>query len=153
MEIKGYEDYIIYEDGLIYSKYSNKFLKPKIDFDGYEMVGLCINYKRKYFRVHRLVALTYISNPDNRPQVDHINRERRDNRVENLRWATHSQNMRNCKMFKTNTSGFTGISKHGLNYRFNACIDGKQKHIKSSEDKEWLIEFATKWKEDNNYNF
>ena len=44
---------------------------------------------------HRLVAEKYLPNPENKPQVDHINRVRHDNRVENLRWATRTENMSN----------------------------------------------------------
>ena len=47
MEIKDYEDYLIYEDGLVFSKKTNIFLKPQYDKDGYEMVCLCKNNKKK----------------------------------------------------------------------------------------------------------
>jgi hypothetical protein len=156
-EIKDYEDYLIYEDGRVQKKKTNRFLKPCLNEGGYLVVGLYKNKKQKMFRIHRLIALHYIPNPNNLPMIDHINRVRDDNRIENLRWATNSENMRNCKMNKRNTSGFTGIikdkNKQGFIYRFRVCIDGKEKTIKSSINKEWLIEFATKWKNDNNYNF
>lgn len=51
----------------------------------------------KIYRVHRLVAETFIPNPAGLPEIDHINRDRSDNRVENLRWATRSENTRNTK--------------------------------------------------------
>jgi len=160
MEIKDYEDYLIYEDGKVFSKYTNKFLKPTINNNGYEIIGLCKNSKKKQFGIHRLIGIHFIPNPDNLPQVDHINRIRTDNRIENLRWATKSQNNRNCNIRKDNTSGFSGIYKkkditcnQGFIWFFDAYVDGKRKTIKSSINKEWLIEFATKWKEENDYNF
>jgi len=61
--------------------------------DGYQTV----KYKNKYYKVHRLVAELFIPNPENKPEVDHINRNRNDNRVQNLRWATRSENMKNMK--------------------------------------------------------
>lgn len=60
----------------------------------------------KKYLVHRLVAECYIPNPNNKPQVDHINRNRDDNRVENLRWATNSDNQRNTvKNDRVNSRG------------------------------------------------
>ena len=50
---------------------------------------------RKHYRVHRLVALMFIPNPENKPQVDHLNGIRQDNRLENLRWVNNKENMQN----------------------------------------------------------
>lgn len=50
---------------------------------------------RKHVKTHRLVAEAFIPNPHNKPFVDHLNRDRQDNRVENLQWVTKSENMRN----------------------------------------------------------
>lgn len=51
--------------------------------------------RQKKYRVHRIVAETFIPNPDNKPEVDHINRERTDNSVDNLRWVTRVENLQN----------------------------------------------------------
>lgn len=68
-----------------------KILKPKDNGNGYKIVGL----KRKYSYIHRLVAEHFLPNPENKSEVDHINGDKTDNRVENLRWVTHKENMNN----------------------------------------------------------
>ena len=70
-------------------------LKQSLDRKGYLTVTVSNGIERKTQKVHRLVAKAFIPNPDNKPQVDHINRIRTDNRVENLRWATAKENSRN----------------------------------------------------------
>ena len=69
-----------------------KILKPELDKYGYPVVTLSKDNKTKTHKIHRLVAITYIPNPDNLPQIDHINAKKYDNRPENLRWCTTQQN-------------------------------------------------------------
>ena len=64
----------------------------------YARIGLRDKIKIKY-SVHRLVAEAFIPNPNNLPQVDHINGDRYDNRVENLRWVTAKENIGNPVTF------------------------------------------------------
>lgn len=61
--------------------------------DGYCRIGV----RGHLYPIHRLVAQAFIPNPKNKPQVDHINRNKIDNRVENLRWVTKSENARNTE--------------------------------------------------------
>jgi hypothetical protein len=69
-----------------------KFSKDKL---GYLKVGLTKNAIKTSMKVHRIVAITFIPNPLNKPQIDHINTIRDDNRVVNLRWTTHKENCNN----------------------------------------------------------
>jgi len=91
MEINDYPNYLIYEDGRVWSKTRKIFLKHNKFNHGYLMVCLYKNKKSKWFSIHRLVALHYIPNTHNKLEVDHINRIRDDNRIENLRWATRKE--------------------------------------------------------------
>ena len=138
MEIIGYENYLIYNDGRVFGKKSNKFLKPSSNGSGYKQVVLSKEGKSKTHRVHRLVAEHYIPNPENKKCVDHINRIRTDNRLENLRWATHSENNQNTNMSKNNTSGHQNIyyNKRDNNWKFTKGINNKltQKNFKSKTD-------------------
>lgn len=67
-------------------------LKPSSDHHGYLFVYICGKDKPKRKYIHVLVAKAFIPNYDNKPCVDHINGDPRDNRVENLRWCTHKEN-------------------------------------------------------------
>lgn len=69
-----------------------KILKSELDKYGYPVVTLSKNNRQKTYKVHRLVALAFIPNPGNLPQIDHINSLKYDNRPNNLRWCTTQQN-------------------------------------------------------------
>lgn len=70
-------------------------LEPKDNNDGYLQVTLYKNGGKDQPLVHRLVAMAFILNPEGKPEVDHINRDTTDNRVENLRWVTSIENKNN----------------------------------------------------------
>lgn len=70
-------------------------LRQAIDHKGYFVVTVSNGVERKACKVHRLVAEAFLPNPNKKMQVDHINRIRTDNMVENLRWATSKENARN----------------------------------------------------------
>lgn len=69
-----------------------KVLKPRKICTGYLVVGLHKNREKKLFKVHRLVAAAFIPNPDSKPQVNHKNEIKSDNRAENLEWMTAKEN-------------------------------------------------------------
>ena len=98
-------NYLVYPDGRIWSIRRKIFLSPFISKQGYYRVSLS-NHK-KYF-VHRLVAETFIDNPDNLPQINHKDENKLNNNVDNLEWCTNSYNVnygtRNKKV--TTTKGY-----------------------------------------------
>lgn len=79
-------------NGKTYFWTSERILRPGIDRDGYLLVNLSKNGKAKTEKVHRLVAKTFIPNPENKEAVNHIDEDPSNNKLENLEWATVSEN-------------------------------------------------------------
>jgi len=97
--INGFTDYKITVDGKIYSTKRTKvpkLLKTPRDRYGYFKITLLQNGIRYYKTVHRLVAETYLENPNNLPQVNHIDGNKLNNNVDNLEWCTNLYNMRHA---------------------------------------------------------
>ena len=124
MEIIDYPNYLIYENGKVYNKKYNRFLKPSLR-NGYLSVSLYKDCKEKKMALHRLIALYYIPNPENKECVDHIDRITTNNNIENLRWVTHREN--NCN--RTDQNKYIGATKHGNKYQARIGVNGKEIYI------------------------
>ena len=105
--------YVITRDGCVWNRELQRYLNICINNHGYQIVSL---YGKSY-SLHRLITEAFIPNPENKLCVDHINRNRVDNRIENLRWATHAENMFN--KFKTGYIRITSSGNYEFRYRIN----------------------------------
>lgn len=92
-KIKGYSHYRIYDDGKIYSEFLDRFINSTNDSCGYLQNTLVNDYgKRKTIKTHRLVALAFLPNPLNLPDVNHKDFNRHNNNVNNLEWCDEKYN-------------------------------------------------------------
>lgn len=119
-EIQGFENYLITEDGRVFSKNRNRFMSLVHHSDGYWSIGLRSNGISKSLKVHRLVAFAYIPNPLNRNEINHIDGNKKNNHVSNLEWSTRSENVKHA--FDT---GLRIPNNHRFNKKVLDTMTGK----------------------------
>ena len=129
--IKGYPNYAVSTFGNVENMVTGRILKACIDVNGYYTVKLCKNGKGKTQRVHQLVAKAFLDNPDNKLCVDHVDNNKLNNTINNLRFATHTENQHNSKMRSDNKSGIKGVSFNSNRNKWEAyiIIDGIKIHL------------------------
>ena len=110
-------DYSVSTEGEVRKDSTNYILSQSVQED-YKFVSLFINGKQKRMRVHRLVAMAFLENPENKPYVNHINGNRGDNNIENLEWVTPSENT----IHAVKTGLMTGNKKAVIQYN----LDGER---------------------------
>lgn len=97
-KVAGFDNYSVSNLGKVRNDKTGRILKQKTEKDGYFEVNLYRETQRKTFRVHRLVALAFIPQLDkNRNEIDHIDFDRKNNRVDNLRWLTTQENLEHSR--------------------------------------------------------
>jgi HNH endonuclease len=113
-------------------------------------IGRGVNWKgyitarvhHKHYRIHRLIWVYHFGSIPAEMVVDHINRSRKDDRIENLRLATLKQNARNRRRSRNNTSGHSGVVWRASRRRWvvNIMLNGRKRRIGSYRDKHLAIE-------------
>ena len=129
--IKDFETYAVNKKGEVKDLRSKKLLKqyPNPYNGNYKGVNLINENGDCKKAVHRLVGLTFIPNPDNLPEIDHIDRDRHNNNVDNLRWVSRSDNQIN-KLFKTS--------------KYPKCILLEDLKSKKNPNPSWIINIRNK---------
>ena len=113
-EIKDYEGLYSFDlnNNEVYTHKYKRYLKKSLHYKGYYEIELSKNSKRKIFKFHRLVYQAHYGSIPDKMQVDHIDNNRQNNNIENLRLVTNQQNQWNSKTRKNNLStGYKNISK------------------------------------------
>lgn len=130
IEIEEFEKlYKVSESGQVYSVRSDRFLKGSSDSYGYPIVLLCNKGVKKSRLVHRLVAKAFIPNPENKPQINHIDGNKQNNQVSNLEWCTNSENQKHAHAIGL------APSQKGTNNKFNKLSEEEVLTIKEYKAK------------------
>lgn len=129
-DVIGYENiYQISNLGKLKNKITNKVRKLTINGSGYLLINLTKDFKETTFRFHRLLAIHFIPNPNNYDCVNHINGIKIDNRLENLEWCSHRENMSHSALNRKKTSKYPGVSWSKMMNKWYAQIRINNKTI------------------------
>ena len=125
--IIDYPNYEVSNHINVRNKRTGRILKGFSNKKGY----LNIDLQPKSIQIHRLVAIAFIDNPQNKPQVDHIDNNKINNKVLNLRWCSQSENQHNTQVRSTNICGVKGVRFINKCQKWQAriTIDGIRVHI------------------------
>ena len=131
VNISNFPNYQISNFGNCKIVSTGQVLKPGTNREGYLFIGLTNNGDRSTIKIHRLVANAFIENPESKLIVDHINHDKKNNMISNLRWATKTENNQNKSIMKNNTSGYSGITfvEKSNKWRAIITVNKKPKHL------------------------
>lgn len=128
-EVDRFPNYLISNNGSIFSKRYNKIMKHCIKNSGYHQIGLRNNNGLKYFTIHRLVYENFGENWDETLQVDHVDHNQDNNCIQNLRMATGQQQQFNRGIFKNNELGVKNIKFRKGKFISRIQVNGKRIYI------------------------
>ena len=140
-KIKGFENYSVSDFGNVRNDKFGTCIKRRDTTNGYLRVCLMKDDKKFDKLIHKLSAEAFLPNPENKKCVDHIDNNKLNNNLINLRFATHTQNGQNRSMSSKNTSGTKGVHWNKKNNKWTAqiTINGKRINLGSFLDKDDAI--------------
>jgi hypothetical protein len=128
--INKFSNYEISNFGNVKNIKTGKILNQYFNTDGYKTVSMKNDDGKKTKQlVHRLIGFAFIPNPNNKPYIDHINNDKANNNINNLRWATAFENCCNCSKATNTTSGSKGVRYHSRDKKWRAEIKYNRKLI------------------------
>ena len=118
------------KDGKCIRVYPEKILKPTTSSNrGYMMVTLMNFGNPRYYTLHKLIALTFLENIENKPYVNHIDNNKYNNYVSNLEWVSERENNCHASKIKTSSSKYVGVHFYKNKWKSQISINGKKVHL------------------------
>ena len=129
--ITNFPNYQVSTFGNVKNIKTGRILKPAPGGGSYLMVILMDDGERSNKKIHKLVANAFLENTEDKKCVDHVDHDRKNNHLLNLRWATHTENAQNALIKSTNTSGVIGVCWYKPTSKWYAQIriNGKNKNL------------------------
>ena len=149
ISIKDYDTYGINKLGEIKDLRTGKIMKQHTSPDGYKKINLRNPDGSKLFQVHRLVAIQFLPPVEDKNEVDHIDRDKTNNNIDNLRWSDDYEQCSNKGDFRNNKTGHKYIWYESRCNSYVFCITrNKKRHRKRFNAKKYTLEDVIKYKED-----
>jgi HNH endonuclease/NUMOD4 motif/AP2 domain len=139
--ITGFSKYQVSNFGNCKNIKTGRILKPAPDGGGYLQVILVDDGETSAKKIHKLVASAFLENPEDKKCVDHVDHDRKNNYLSNLRFATHAENNQNKSMQSNNTTGIVGVcwDKKQNKWKVQITVNGVKKYLGRFTSKEDAI--------------